>query len=328
MSEVILGHPYSGALYAYFADQLQGQHSHTNSGSGYYKTLYGKNYQRYVEVALNFLLLYTRVWISLADNPLPITSLMPEDRSEIPELGLHLGYRSIHSEDVPYLERQAAIYALTGDSQIGDILGRTMKLPRHSWRQIIDTAVFEANLSAHKRIPLLCSRGRRALIQRLIQIDRPSLHPLLPELHHARFIESYRQLTALALAPKSLDDLIAIKFDDSVRTYGDELLKLAHDESPRTAAESQIRVAKLVKESIHTETIGRRFSSALKWIGGFARLIQEPFVAATASAGSLASDFTVSRAGWYQFTGSVNRAIEMRHLELQVDKVLAAARDA
>jgi hypothetical protein len=325
MSEVILGHPYSGAVYGYFADQLQGDHSHTRSSSSYYKTLYGKNYQRYVEIALNFLLLYRHIWVSLADNPLPVTSLTPEDRSVVPELGLHLGYRRPDSTDISYYERRDAIQAIARDSQVRDILGRRMKLPWQAWEQVIDSIVFEAGLSATKRIPLLCSPGRRELIQRIVAMDRPSLHPILPRLHHARFIQSYCEFTALALAPKNLDDLVAIKLDSSVRTYGDELLKLAHSESPQTTHESRVRVAQLVKEAMHTETIGRRVSGAFDWIGKFARLIYEPAIALTASAGSVASDLALSSAGWYQFTGSVNRAVELRQLESRVDKFLATA---
>jgi hypothetical protein len=213
MSEVILGHPYSGALYGYFADHLQGEYSHTQSSSGYYRTLYGRNYEAYAELALNFLLLYRRVWLALADNPLPKTPL--RSSSEIPELGLHIGDYDYTRGGVSYSEHQANLSQLAADPKIGELLGRILKIPRHAWELIIETAVYEASMSAHKRVPLLCSRGRRVLIRRLVEIEKPSLHPLMPELHHVKFIESYRQLTALALRVKNLDDLVAIKLDPS-----------------------------------------------------------------------------------------------------------------
>lgn len=322
MSEAILGHPFSGALYAYFADELQGSSSHTQSTSSYYKTLYGTNYEKYVELALNFLLLYRNAWITLADNPLPLTPLSPEDRTSVPELGLSIGYYESTEEGDSYQQRRENLRRLASDPRVATLLGRTLKIPKHAWELILDSAVYEAILSAQKRVPLLCSRGRRVLIRYLVDIDRPSLHPLLPELHHVSFIESYRELTGLALRPRNLDDLIAIKFDPGVRKYGDSFLEIAHSETLVNPRATAFRVAQLIRESIETEAVEKRFSGALNWIGKFSRIFNEPSLAVVSGIGSRLADHNADQAGWYAFAGSIDSAIKTNQLIRKVDQTI------
>lgn len=322
MNEVILGHPFSGALYAYFADELQGRYSHTQSSSSYYKTLYGAEYEKYVELSLNFLLLYRSAWLTLADNPLPLTPLMPDDRSEIPELGLRIGYYDAEKSGISYAEHQAKLSRLAEEPKVIHLLGCTLKIPRHAWNLILDSAVYEASLSAHKRIPLLCSLGRRSLIQRLVEIDRPSLHPLLPELHHVQFIESYRQLTGLALRPRNLDDLVAIKFDPNVRRYGDTFIEIAHSDAQSHGPATPQRVAQLVKEAIDTEAISKRFAGGLNWLGKVLRIVHEPILAGTAQVGGQLAQYSSDQTGWYAFSGEVDKAVTQHKLRKRVDELL------
>lgn len=323
MNEVILGHPFSGALYAYFADELQGQHSHTQSTSGYYKTLYGADYDKYVELSLNFLLLYRSAWLTMADNPLPLTPLMPEDRSEIPELGLRIGYYDPERSGVSYGEHRAKLTRLAEEPKVAHLLGRILKIPRHAWELILDSAVYEATLSAHKRIPLLCSRGRRALIQRLVEIDRPSLHPLLPELHHVKFIESYRELTGLALRPRNLEDLVAVKFDPDVRRYGDTFIEIAHSDAQSHGPATPRRVAQLVQEAIETEAVSKRFTGGLNWLGKVLRVVHEPILAGAAQVGAQLAQYDSDQAGWYAFSGAIDKAVNQHQLRRRVADVLA-----
>ncbi|MGJ7541555.1 hypothetical protein [Variovorax sp. LT1R16] len=326
MTEVILGHPFSGALYSYFADQLQGKQSHTQSTSRYYKTLYGANYQKYVELALNFLLLYRNAWITLADNPLPLTPLMPKDRSEIPELGLRLGYFDHYDSGVTYTDKWAHISRLAAEPKVAKLLGRTLKIPRPAWDLILESTVYEASLSAHKRIPLLCSLGRRALIQILVEIDRPSLHPLLPDLHHVKFIESYRSLTGLALAPRDLDDLIAIKFDPGVRRYGDSFIQIAHSDTQANGPATTHRVAQLIQESMDTEAVTSRFAGGLDWFGKMLRVMQEPLLASAAQVGAQLALNDSDRAGWYAFSGAIDKAIHLHDLRVRVETILSTSK--
>lgn len=328
MTEVILGHPFSGALYAYFADELQGEHSHTQSSSGYYKTLYGADFNNYVELALNFLLLYRHAWITLADTPVPLTPLMPKDQSEIPELGLRIGYYNEEQSGITYTEHRENISRLAADPKVAHLLGRVLKIPRTAWALILDSAVYEASLSAHKRIPLLCSRGRRTLIQRLVEIDKPSLHPLLPDLHQVKFIDSYRKLTGLALKPLNLDDLMAVKFDNAVRQYGDTFIEIAHSDAEVHGPATPQRVAQLIREAMETEVVSKRFAGGLNWLGKMLRVVHEPLLAGVSQVSAKLAKHDSDQAGWYAFSGAIDHAVQKNQLRQRVDDILKNAGDA
>lgn len=321
MSDVILGHPYSGAIYAYFADQMQGGYSHTKSGSSYYKTLYGKKYDLYIEISLNLLLLYRNVWIRSADNPIPETKLSPETRESIPELGLNF----LNHKNTDYTNKQAYIAQLERDASIVRMLGQEMKIPRHNWWQILESAIDEALFSAHKRVPLICSYGRRQIIKRITEIDGPSLEPILPELRHVKFIDTYRAIMGLAIRPHSLDDFLQIKFDKSVRSYGDKLLNVSFAASALDVEPNEFQVASIMRESIENDAISKRYSGALSLMGNFARIIHEPVIATAAKlAPRLAS--IGSTEGWYAFRGAVDQAVTHNQMIKNLDMILLAGK--
>lgn len=317
MTDVILGHPYSGALYAYFADQLQGEYSHTKTAHSYYKTLYGKNYDLYVEISLNLLLLYRNVWVCMADNPLPETASRMADRSCIPEIGLNL----LEHNSIDYQKRRHYLDCLCEDYAIGHMLGTRMRIPKNSWWQILDSAIDEALFSAKKRIPLICSYGRRQVIKRIVEIDRPSLEPILPELQHVKFIETYRSITGLAISPTGLDDLLQIKFDHAVRDYGDKLLDVAFSASSLDGVVDEFQVARLIQESMDNEVIAKRYSGAFRWAGNISRIIQEPVLGIAAAAANQISSIG-STEGWYAFRGAVDQAISKNQMMQRVDLIL------
>src|SRR6266542_4066710 len=69
---VILSHPFSGALLAFFDAQLQGgRHATAASYHPYYRTLYGDDFQKWTDISLTLLLLFEHVVIAPADNPMP-----------------------------------------------------------------------------------------------------------------------------------------------------------------------------------------------------------------------------------------------------------------
>ncbi|MHB8565252.1 MAG: hypothetical protein ACYDDA_15255 [Acidiferrobacteraceae bacterium] len=325
--EAILGHPYSGALYGYFSDQIGGEWSHTRqAGShGYYRTLYGKNYEAYVELALTFLILYDKIWLTPADNHMPRSKVAPDSRYFIPELELHADWENFR----PYrsVERHGYVDKYLEDGTLRHIMKSVLRLPEHCWDMIIESAVYEAGLSARKRCPLLCSPGRRVLIMRLIEIDRPALHPVLSTLHEVRFIESYRSLTGMALCPKSIDDLMDAKPDPIVRKYGSRFLEIAWSESSASDLTTDERVAALMREAMETERISKLFSGALKWAGVFSRLIHLRPVALAATIGSIAANRVGAQAGWHEFSGSIDHAISKAELLRRINKMVAKGQD-
>ena len=321
MHSVILGHPYSGALYAYVADEMQGpEYSHTRSANSYYRTLYGRGFAEYIELSLTFLLLYDQVWLAPADNPMPPRA-EESGYNVIPQLGVYFVNEELPEAHRAFDERQRHIARYLEDRRLQYLLSDVLKLPRSSWHQILDSTIQEASLSAHKRLALLCSRGRRAVIQRLIAIDKPSLHPLFPDPHTVNFVESYRSFTAMALRPHGLDDLMEVKFDRAVRAYGSGFLDVALKDARDATSMDVERLKQLIREAMDTQVLSRRFAGRLEWaarifhLAHLAHLVPEISGAAVfaghvaAEAGAHLLKKSSERAAWYEFRGAIDKAV-------------------
>jgi hypothetical protein len=313
VSEIIFGHPYSGALLAFFSDELGGSRSHTHSSNSYYRTLYGKNYEDYVELALTFILLYDTVWITPADNHMPTSKLAPNRNDFIEELGLHADWEDLRGDSV---ERKKHIDRYLADVELGRIL-TNLKVPRHAWPQIVDSAVYEADLSARRRCPILCSVGRKVLIQRLVEIDAPAMHPAFSQINETQFVDFYRQDAGLAFRPKSLDMLMEVKQDAAVRNYGSQFIAIA-TALPVDEAVSRRRVRELVREAIEKERVASLFSGTLRWAGRALSFMHSP-LAVAAGAGSYIASRCESAASWYEFAGSIHRATSLAAFKKGLD---------
>lgn len=319
MPSIILSHPFSGALYKYFSDQLRDYPIKGRINHPYYRTLWGDDYARHLELALSFLVLYDDVWIAPADNHFPTGRLDPEDRSHIIELGLHADW----DDFTPFNSsaRRDHVADLCAHPLVQNLLGGSFKIPRDNWDQLITYALYESSLSARKRIPILCSPGRRSLISTLVQIQRPSLHPLFTAESEVTFVDSYRSLSGMALAPRSLEHLMDAKPDKSVRTYGRTFLAAA-TAPQEVGGVNDVVVAKATLEAIETESVSELFAGVLNWAASFLRLIHQPVLAATASGGSYLASSGAEDAGWYEFKGSVDRAIDKAEFVRRLERVV------
>jgi hypothetical protein len=311
MTSIVLGHPYVGSLYAYISDQLGGDMSHTSAvhHHPYYRTLYGRNYKSYMEISLNFLLLFDDVWIVPADNHWPKSSVETTYGDLVPELGVHRDWKAFHG--LPNEERDNLIDQFLADEILKALLTDHFHVPPAAQRLIVSEALHDAGLSAIKRIPLLCSPGRRLIINRLVALEQASLHPHFAHGESIEFIESFRAVRGLALMPKSLDDLMNAKPDASVRRYGSRFLELAlAEQNPSTR-----RVAELIRDAIETERLAKLFAGALEWAATFFHLVVHlpqvaiPVAIAEKGAHSLL-DRLASSSQWYEFSGAIDRAID------------------
>ena len=310
MTSIVLGHPYAGSLYAYISDQIGGDQSHTPAVSShpYYRTLYGSNYAKNVEISLNFLLLFDDVWIVPADNH------WPSSTSEfVPERGLHRDWNAFHA--LPQKERDDLIDHFLGDNVLQSLLTDRFQIRPGAHRQILSEALYDAYISAYKRIPLLCSPGRRQIIDRLMALEQPSLRPRFGPGETIDFIESYRALKGLSLKPKNLDDLMDAKPNRDVRRYASRFLELALAESAAGRHPEPKRVATLILEAIETERLAKLCAGTLEWAATSMHLVvvHNPLVAISAAvaAKSGASFFErlAESSRWYEFSGKIDEAI-------------------
>lgn len=307
-TEIILAHPYSGAMYAYFSDEIGRDLSHTRiaPGHNYYRTLYGNGYRRNLDLALAFLLLYDDVFVAPADNHWPESRLNPTDPKHIAELGLHSDWNYFSSGDYPH--RHTYIADIVAQDRVRNVLRNVLRLPEHAWPLIVEYALYEESLSARKRIPILCSPGRRTLINTLVEVQKRSLHPTFVLPGSAEFVEHHVRLTGLALAPTSLEHLLDAKPDPAVRKYGRALVS-AVEQSATNPSLSRRQVAVAALEALHTEATTSLFIGLLRWGSIVLRLAHEPVLATAGSAAAGVTAQLLTSPSWCEFRGNIDKAI-------------------
>ena len=323
MSKIILGHPYSGALYAYIADQTQGASGHTKAvGSHpYYTTLYGRNYAKYIDRALMFTLVYDEVYLTPADNPWPKSKLSSSDAVHI-ELGLHADwedYKPLFNDTSGHVHRYLV------DPVISALLNQNLKIPESVQKMVMSSILYEYNLSRELRCPVICSPGRRQVLQRLVEIDKPAIQATAVGDAHIAATDAYLGATGLLLSPTSLDNLIEIKPDKNVRAYGGDLLSALTDLQTTPTAELKVKLLTMARDAIEQETIGRHASGLLGWLGTLLRIVGLPHLAIVPAAGAKLADYQADRASWYAFSGEVRKAetkaILVREIDTQLVKL-------
>jgi len=326
MTKIILGHPYSGALYAYIADQTQGASSCYTRAVGshsYYTTLYGRNYAKYIERALMFTLVYDEVYLTPADNPWPKSKLSSSNAVHI-ELGLHADwddYKPLFNDTSGHVHRYLS------DPVISTLLPQTFKIPKSVQKMVMSSILYEYSLSRELRCPVICSPGRRQVLKRLVEIDRPAIHATVIGDVHIAATDAYMDATGLLLSPKSLDNLIEIKPDKNVRTYGEHLLSALTEMQSAPTSELKLRLLTMARDAIEQDTVGKYASGLLGWLGTLLRIVGLPHLAIVPAAGAKLADYQADLASWYAFSGEVQKAESKSVLVGQIDTQLAALKN-
>jgi hypothetical protein len=267
--------------------------------------------------------MYEEVWMTPADNDWPESNIDPDGRAFIPELGLHADWddfrQSTSGVDGRFVDTMLA------EPRLQAIL-RAMKIPERTWHILVASALYEANLSARTRVPILCSPGRRALITTLIDIQQPSLHPQFTGKPEVEFVDIYRQHTGLALAPKSLDHLMEVKRNPAVRRYGDAFLAAA-EASYGNELSTEASMAEAILSAMDSEATASMYSGQLNWGATLTRLAKMPLVSPVLSLGSWIYEKKKDAAGWYEFRGSIEREISRIQLRDRSLAVLGRAKE-
>lgn len=279
MNKAILSYPYSGALQQFFATELMGDS--WGKDHGYYKTLWGKNYDQIKTVALSFFTIYDEIIFSPVDNPLPdFSTYMKTDEYYHPDFGLRMPARpselGFEYGDNAYVE-----WALT-DPVISKVL---VKVPNNARHQILFQVLCDMELSFRHKAEIISSSGRRLIMKRLTQIDGQyhNLNGRIVELDKP--VAHFTNLVIPDFDVSSIDLLHKVKMDKKIRKYGKSFVSVLKDISPdiselefrKIALESDIRNAR--NESINGYcSLASKITSALGFI---------PVVGPFFSAGSL-----------------------------------------
>lgn len=306
MSKIILGYPFSGALHGYLSDQIAKEHAHTNiiGKHGYYTTLYGKTYKDFVEKSLMFSLIYDEIFVTPADNHWP-ESKSTESRDFHPELGLHAEWDAY--TDL-FNDKDGMVTHYLNDRTIKEILTNGFRIPLPYQKMVLSSILYELNLSRKHRCPILCSNGRKRIIERLIEIDRPAIHPSTIAQDKIEVVTDYMNVTGLLLSPSSLENLIDVKPDAKVRDYAKTFLVMLERYQGSPSKLNKLAVLDLARDAIEQEKVSKLVSGLMNWLSTLLRLVGATPVSMAAKGGSFVANWVADDAKWYAFAGEIKKA--------------------
>lgn len=312
-SKIVLGWPYSGALYAYIDGQINGDAS-ARLHHDYYRTLYGVNFKKFVEHALMLVLIYDEVHLAPADAAWP-ESKLSDSRDLHPELGLSApwtdGYQSLFADEHGHVQRYLR------DAKIASLLPT-------GWaaRQILSSIIYESALSVRLECELLCAPSRKTIIHRMLEIDRPSLHPTTASPQKIEIINNYMQASGLLLAPSGIDDLAMLKSSKNIRAYTSSFVDFLGRQESVTKASLEEAMYRRAREALETEEIASRVGGIFSWIGTFFRVgdMGPPGVGALVTpAGAALNEWELSKGRWVGLAPKVAKERSKHTLLLNIN---------
>jgi hypothetical protein len=214
LEKVVLSHPFSGALYAFFSEKGQGRSVPEKARHPYYRTLYGDHFRKLSDLALTLTVLFDSILLSPADHWLPdFASHSRGGDYSNPNLGLYTSWNE-WSEVSEEIESR-----VSGDLSDASIAAILRSVPPISRKQILTDARFEIYLARRNDCPIVCSQGRRGIIERILKREAMPNQPNTIAAPSLELVEQYIEVTGLVFQPATLDDLYDLKTDRELRSY-------------------------------------------------------------------------------------------------------------
>lgn len=254
-NKIILGHPFSGALYAYFDSQLNnGSHTVASKYHSYYKTLYGKHFYTNLDITLTLALIYDDIIICPADNPVPQPKDKKLDYSHYynEELGLYFSWDEFSEKRNEF---EIEIRTIINDVEILKILNG---IPKHAHQQILNDLLYEIYLANNYKATLFTSGMRQSLANRIIQISNQKFPNYAPPIQ-IEIISNYLEITGILFNPMGLDNFIYLKQEKDLKIYSKSFLNLVENFRPK---DSNIKkqMLSLAKDALETKSINSKLS--------------------------------------------------------------------
>ena len=166
-TKAVLGMPFSGSLYAFFENEL-----YPERGAGallknpYYISVFGATYKSFTDVALTMAVVYDEVLIVPADNAVPgHVAYLDDGKYNNIDLGIKYDWKDYQLIQKEVEER---LPKYIEDPFIAKAL---RKLPQWEKAKTLSDTKYEISVSDRERCPIVCSRGRKVLIEHVRKID-------------------------------------------------------------------------------------------------------------------------------------------------------------
>ena len=249
---IVLSHPFKGALFAFFDEQITGG---TNIKSiayhSYYKSLYGKKFRELIDITLTLFIIFEKIYLVPADNPMPSPELSYSKDGYINE---SLGLISPHDIYIGEYDDLNEIIERDLNDPFIQRAFTAAKIHPNNRRFLLEDIRKEMALSISMDSPILCTSLRKGIIKRLITIDNLDIDKKSTyKLNTIEFIEDYINITGLLLKARSIDDLQFIKSSKNVRRYSQSFRELLNSQNADLTSKDKSKI--LLKEAIEYNDI-------------------------------------------------------------------------
>jgi hypothetical protein len=317
-TKIVLGHPFSGALYAYFDKELnKGKNIERSNHHDYYKTLYGENFETFIDVALTLSLIYDTIILAASDSDVP-----DYDKYQIngeyynPEFGLYFTWRD--EANYVHIITEKIKIALA-DKEISLLLSNT---PTQIQEQIIANAYFELSMANKFNATLFTCGIRQAIAARLAHIEyNEGLK--LSETNQLSVVSSYLDITGLVFKPLDIQSFCYLKAEKDLKDYSNSFLKVVENFSTDSPTGIKEELLLLIKESISKDRLNSKISGIFKggstlmdYVGLF------PVVGTAAGVVGIGSDWAArgvdrlnKKHKWYEFAPQIERIKSMGRIQ-------------
>jgi hypothetical protein len=224
--KIVLSHPYSGAIHWWFGQLhgVGGEQALKKPRMGYYRTLYG-DVDNSIDIALACLVIFDEIVLPAADAAFPG---IQESRSRgvIADLALETDWE-------PWQEGHALSRTIEAQLQRDVVIRRVLsRIPKHARGMILADAITDIILASQHKAPVICSPGRKALIDRLVAIE------VLPDTYVSREltpqvsegirsgVASYVTTAGITFRTENLASLVDVKWHDRIRAYATEFQRV------------------------------------------------------------------------------------------------------
>lgn len=260
-NRVVLGHPYEGAFYWLMSAENWRETSIKSPYQGshpYYKTLYGSEPHRLIDITSSMALLYDEILLAPADCPLPDwRSNYSGSRYENKDIGIvsDWEWRPKSAEFEEHFKH------VVHDIEKHHILG---KVPQEARVQIIEGIItqlsiahkFKADILANVQYLQLCSRVQKITGQ-FKNARIPKSVERIPATMKAAFT-----LASLKFSLSGLDDFMALRLDKKIKSYSKSFRKVV-EKLPDTSPGTEYELYKAMMDAIETKEVASQISGGL-----------------------------------------------------------------
>ena len=167
--KIVLGHPYSGAFY-----WLSGRENPSSFYKGkdiydgshaYYKTLYGKNPNKYFNDLISILLLFDEIFIIGADEYIPTSSNLVSNENIDKDIDLNLNYCWEDGKTIFHADDEM-VSKILNDKGVGKILKNVPSYPKV---RIINNIIAENRIAIKYDAQILCNDSHKYISKIVIK---------------------------------------------------------------------------------------------------------------------------------------------------------------